>query len=252
MLVAVPAGVAIGLVMGLVGAGGSILAVPVLVYLLGESPHAATTGALVVVLATSTAGAIARARGGERPRLPLAFGFATAAWPAALVGTAVNRALPDRALLGGFAVVLLVAAVATTRVRPVPRPAGRSRGDAVRLILAGLGVGALTGVFGVGGGFLIVPALIVALGLPTAEAMSTSLVVIALTSAVALLAHGGGGGDVPDWSAVLPLAAIAALGATIGAHVAGRIAPEALRTAFAALVVCVACALAASAIVPSF
>ncbi len=251
MLVALPAGVAIGLVMGLVGAGGSILAVPVLVYLLGEDAHTATAGALVIVLATSTVGALARARGGERPRLGLALAFAAAAWPGAIAGAVANRALPDRALLGGFALVLLAAAAATSRLRVAPPASPRplARDAVARLVLAGLGVGVLTGVFGVGGGFLIVPALVVVLGLPTAQAMTTSLVVIALTSTVALGAHTGGGG--PDWLAVAPLAALAAAGAAAGARVAGRLSPGVLRAAFSVLVVVVATGLGAAAVAPS-
>lgn len=234
-LLAVVFGLAIGLLLGLVGGGGSILAVPALVYGIGQDVKTATTTSLLVVGATALAGSLAHARGGHVGwRCALAFSAIGGA--GSFAGTALNRNLDGRAILLLFALVLLAAAAAMLRKRPV----GGRRPPAgwLRVVPVALGVGALTGFFGVGGGFVIVPALVLLIGMPMELAVGTSLLVIALTSAVALSAHLASG-DV-EWPVAATMTASAVGGAVAGSHVGGHVPQERLRQMFAALVAAIA------------
>ena len=188
-------GVVVGLALGLVGGGGSILTVPILVYALGESVHLATGTSLAIVGANALIGAWDHARAG-RVRLRTALIFGGAGIFGAFAGTYLNHLASGRIILLGFAVLMLAAAVAMARVRLGDRQ-GRATLTSVspRVVGAGLAVGVLTGFFGVGGGFLIVPALVLVLGLPMRAAVGTSLLVIAINSAAALLGHLHGGVD---------------------------------------------------------
>jgi uncharacterized membrane protein YfcA len=239
-LLALPFGVAIGLSLGLVGGGGSILAVPVLVYVLGEPVKAATTESLLIVGATALLGALDHARAGRvRWRIALAFGGAGAV--GSLAGTALNRLVGSRALLLAFAVLLLAAAVAMVRGRGEPRRPERSaRGRHLwlRIAPAGLATGVLTGFFGVGGGFVVVPALTLLLALPLRAAVGTSLAVIAITSAAALAAHLSSGSI--DWTVAGAFTAAAVAGALVGSRLGGRVRVHRLAQGFAALVVVLA------------
>lgn len=248
-LLAVPFGVAIGLLLGIVGGGGSILAVPVLVYVLGEPVRRATTESLLIVGVTALVGAVAAARAG-RVHVRVALAFAAAGAVAAVAGTALNRLVDPRAILVGFGLLLLAAAYAMLRAAPtrVPVFAGVHAAWA-RVAAAGAATGLLTGFFGVGGGFVIVPALALVLGLPMAAAVGTSLLVIALTSAVALSAHLASGSiDVP-LSAAFTVAASA--GALAGTRLHGRLPEQRLRRLFALLLVAVAAFLLARNAAPS-
>jgi uncharacterized membrane protein YfcA len=235
-LLALPFGLAIGLLLGLVGGGGSILAVPVLVYVLGEPVERAVTESLLIVGVTALVGAVAAARSG-RVQWRLGIAFAAAGALAAVAGTALNGLAGSRAILIGFAVLLLAAAYGMAR-RPSPGPAGSERVPWRRVPAAGAGAGLLTGFFGVGGGFVIVPALTLAVGLGMPAAVGTSLLVIALTSAAAFAAHLAGGGIDVALSAVFTSAAVA--GAAAGTLLHGRAPEETLRRLFAALLVAVA------------
>ncbi len=188
-------GVVVGLALGLVGGGGSILTVPILVYALGESVHLATGTSLAIVGANALIGAWDHARAG-RVRLRTALIFGGAGIFGAFAGTYLNHLASGRIILLGFAVLMLAAAVAMARVHLGDRQ-GRATLTSVspRVVGAGLAVGVLTGFFGVGGGFLIVPALVLVLGLPMRAAVGTSLLVIAINSAAALLGHLHGGVD---------------------------------------------------------
>jgi len=239
-LLALPFGLAIGVSLGLVGGGGSILAVPVLVYVLGEPVKEATTASLAIVGTTALVGAADHVRGGGvRVRVALAFGAAGAL--GALAGTALNRVASGSSILIAFAVVMLAAAYALIRGR------GEGRGDeaeargrtlALRVIPAGIGIGVLTGFFGVGGGFVIVPALVLLLGLPMTVAIGTSLLVIALTSASALVAHLATGSV--DWAVVASFTAAAIAGEIAGSRVGSRLSSARLTQVFAVLIVGVA------------
>jgi uncharacterized membrane protein YfcA len=249
-LAAIPFGLAIGLSLGMLGGGGSVLAVPVLVYVLGQSVHAATTASLVVVTSGALAGGLAHARE-RRVCWRHATAFMAAALPGVAAGTALGDAVSGATLLGAFAVVMLGAAAATWR-KAAAEPSGAAAARPscpplrpARDVAAGLAVGALTGFFGVGGGFLIVPTLAIALALSMRLAVGTSLVIITATSVMALVAHlvAGRGLDV-GVTAAMTAACVA--GALAGARLAGRVAPQRLAQGFAILVVAVAGYLIAS------
>lgn len=230
-LLAAAFGLAIGLLLGLVGGGGSILAVPALVYGLGQDVKTATTTSLLVVGATALAGSFAHAREGH-VGWRCALLFSAVGGAGSFVGTALNRTLDGELILVLFALVLLAAAAAMLRHRP--GSATRRSASWRKVVPVALGVGALTGFFGVGGGFLIVPALVLLIGMPIELAVGTSLLVIALTSAIALSAHLASG-DI-DWPLAAAMTASAILGALAGSHAGGHVPQERLRQGFAGLV----------------
>ena len=234
-LLAVPIGLAIGLLLGLVGGGGSILAVPALVYGLGQDVKTATTTSLLVVGATALAGSLAHARGGH-VGWRCALVFSAIGGLGSFAGTALNRSLDGQVILILFALVLLAAAAAMLHYRPPNE--SRPRASWLKVVPVALGVGALTGFFGVGGGFLVVPALVVLIGMPMELAVGTSLLVIALTCAVALSAHLASG-DV-EWPVAATMTASAVGGAVAGSRLGGQVPQERLRQGFAGLVVGIA------------
>lgn len=251
ILEAIPFGLAIGLAVGALGGGGSVLAVPVLVYVLGQDVHEATTASLLVVIAGAAAGSLAHHRVG-RVCWRHAATFSAAAVPGVVAGTAAGDALSDSVLVAAFAGVMLVAAAGTWRraARETDLP-GRSVGacpplHAWRDIAAGVGIGFATGFFGVGGGFLIVPTLAVALAFSLRLAVATSLAIITITSALGIAAHLAAGRAV-DVRVTLAMAAACAAGAYAGGRLAPRIPQRTLGRAFAALVVAVAGYLVVSA-----
>ncbi len=250
MLLAAPVGLVIGLVLGALGGGGSVLTVPALVYLLGQDPHAATTGSLLVVGVSAVAGVAAHARaGGVRFGQGLVFGVIGAA--GAYLGSTMSLRLDPALLLTLFAALLLVVASAmlvgqrrSQRSRPTaPDPAGPTvrwgPGRLLRVVVAASVVGLLTGIFGVGGGFVVVPALVLALDFPMRLAVGTSLLVIAVNSATALttrLAQPIG----LDWGLLAVFTSVAVVGTVVGSRLGNRIRPERLTTAFSVLLVAVA------------
>lgn len=254
MLVAAAlAGLLIGLALGLLGAGGSILAVPALVYAAGQPLASAIPASLLIVGVSSAAAVIPRLRAGT-VRWPVALVFGAAGVPAAFAGTALGRLVPPRFLLLGFAVLMAVVAVRMLR-EPTGTGAAACRTSGGRVnwraclpkaLAAGLVVGLLTGLFGVGGGFLIVPALTLLLGLDAGEAVATSLVIIVLNSAAGLAAHA----DAPlDWTTTGVFGAAAVLTALAGGRLARRLPARTVRRGFAYLVLVIAAAIAVTAIV---
>ncbi len=337
VLLALVAGAVVGLALGGLGGGGSMLAVPALIYLIGLTPGTATTASLLIVAVTSLTGLLAHARAGRvRWREGLLFG--AAGLPLAALGGALSRHLPGPALTAAFALLAGLASwrmlaggrrtggapgvdgggggaepvqsqqpahgsaaaerpgparasvpvpapapapapapggpvVATSTVTtattaaatasvstemvpagmnpgpcplpepsrpaaPLPAPA-RVPASARRSALAGAGLGAATGVLGVGGGFLAVPALVSFLAFPMAEAIGTSLLVITLNSLAALLPRLGGAAEIP-WSTVGPFAAAAVLGAWDGKRLAAKLSGRTLQRLFAGALLAVA------------
>ncbi|HUJ05876.1 MAG TPA: sulfite exporter TauE/SafE family protein [Streptosporangiaceae bacterium] len=259
---AVIAGLLIGLTLGALGGGGSILAVPALVYLLGESPHQAVSASLLVVGVSAVFGAIAHARAG-RVRLKEGAAFGLLGIAGSYAGSRVSAAVPAQILLAGFGLLMLVVAVAMIARRRSgnwagphadSRPSGpnggpREAGDVpaaggrhpVLIGAAATGVGLVTGFFGVGGGFVIVPALVLMLGFDMPAAAGTSLMVIAIDSGAALAARASHGGLVLDWATVGVFAAAVMAGTLAGGRAAGRARPAFLSAAFSVVVVVVAC-----------
>ena len=238
-------GLAIGGALGALGGGGSILAVPALVYGLGMPVRQAIPSLLVVGL-TAAGAAAARVRVGT-VWFRTAAVFAAAGIGGSFVGAWVNHRLDEGLVLGGLAVVMVVASIGmwrrAGRPEPDPTPGAVTRAaDRVaahtspKVIVAGLGLGVMTGLFGVGGGFLAVPVMALVLDLPTPVAIGTSLVVIAVNASAGLVAHLGLGPiDVP----VALAFAAAVLGALGGQCLASRLSSGALGRAFAVFVMLV-------------
>ena len=245
VLLAIAAGLLIGLSLGALGGGGSILTVPALVYLLGQSPHQATTASLIVVGIAAIVGAITHARAG-RARLRTGAIFGALGVAGSYAGSRASAAVPANLLLAGFGVLMLtVAATMILRRRAPGRPGtgSHSRSGARHVIVitaAATGVGLVTGFFGVGGGFVVVPALVLALGFDMPTAAGTSLVVIAVDSAAALAARAGHAVFSLDWALVAAFIGAAVLGTLAGTRLAGRVNPQRLSAAFTLLIVVVA------------
>lgn len=229
-------GAMIGLLLGLVGGGGSILTVPILVYLLGEGVHDATATALVIVGVTAVVGLAPHARGG-RVATGTALVFGGAGIGGAFAGAFLNELVSGPVILLLFGGLMLVVAGRMYLARnPAPRSAYELVPRALdwRALACGLGVGVLTGFFGVGGGFLIVPALVLVLGFPMRLAVGTSLAIIAINSAAGVVAHLGSGGI--DLRLAFLFIVGGFVGATVGGRLAGRVDEARLSRGFAVLV----------------
>jgi hypothetical protein len=234
---AIGLGLAIGLIVGGVGGGGAILALPVLVYVLGEEVGPASTAALIVVAIAAAVGAGSLALRGH-VCWRLALGFSAPAAAGSLLGAIANGAVAARALVLAFVPVMLVAAAATWQrasAEPENGDEGCPPASPGRLWPAGLGVGLLTGFFGVGGGFMIMPVLTSWLGMGFRRAIATSLVIITLTGVAALVSHLVAGA-VPDVGLTAALAGGTAAGALAGTIVGQRLPKAALGRAFAVVV----------------
>lgn len=249
-------GLVIGLTLGALGGGGSILTVPALVYLLGQSGQSASTASLVIVGTTSLIGMISYARD-RRVHWLAGLTFGAAGIASSYLGTRANRQVPESVLLTSFAALMVAVGVLmllksrrhrSTRTGsgdgdhpPASQPKSPTRwrtSAVVHLIAAGLVVGFLTGFLGVGGGFLIVPALTMALDMPMVTAVGTSLLVIAINSAMALTArlqH-----PALDWSVIVPVTVAAVFASLVGKLIGTRIPSRILTRSFAVLVIAVA------------
>lgn len=287
LLLALPAGALIGLSLGALGGGGSILTVPALVYLLGLSAHQATTGSLIIVGVTALAGMVAHLRAGHvQVRSGIIFGVLGAG--GAYAGSVLSASVNPHVLLAAFSVLIAIAAVSMLHrqrrpkgapngpsepspadggaplpadggaplpvgiegarggvaVRELPaRTATRTRAapavSPVRIFTAATIVGLVTGFFGVGGGFVVVPALVLALGFDMPTAVGTSLLVIAINSASSLLSRVGSEASIN--LTLLGLFTAAAIAGTIfGSRIASKVKPERLVSAFALLLIAVA------------
>jgi len=237
MLLAVPLGLAIGLVVGSVGGGGAILALPVLVYVLGEGVNQASTASLIVVALAAGLGGGALARHGH-VCWRIALSFAAAAAVGAVGGTAAGAAVTAKTLILAFVPVMLGAAAATWRRAGVSGDDDESGCPESRLgaiTFAGVAVGLLTGFFGVGGGFVIVPALTVGLGMPMRYAIASSLAIITLTALAALASHLAAGVEL-DIPITALLAGSTAAGALLGTSLGRQVPQQVLARAFAVVV----------------
>jgi uncharacterized protein len=239
----IPVGIVIGILLGSVGGGGSLVAVPALVYIGGQSVRGAQAGALVVVIVAAAIGLASYLRRGDvRWRAGLAFGAAVAV--SSFAGSLLSRELDPNLLLLAFSPVMVAGAIAMIGERERsesnfrPWRHGVSYGSATRVTSLGLATGWLTGLFGVGGGFVIVPVLVLGLGFAVIEAVGTSLLVIIIGSAIAL-ADRLHGGDV-EWSVVAPFAIAAVVGVVLGSALGERISSRVLTRWFALLVVATA------------
>jgi len=242
MAIAVVLGLLIGVLLGLLGGGGSILAVPALVYGASMPLSAAIPSSLIVVGISSAASLLTRLK---QVQWRLAGVFAGTGAAAAFAGAAVNRRLQPTVVMLGFAALMVVVGIQMLRERgeiggACSLPAGgiNWRSCLPKAISAGLGVGFLTGLFGVGGGFLIIPVLVVLLGLPMATAAATSLVVISVNSAAGFLAHLGP--VAIDYRVTTAFTVAAIVGSLLAGRAAAPLPAARLRRWFAYLVLAVA------------
>jgi uncharacterized membrane protein YfcA len=226
------AGAFIGLMLGVLGAGGAIFTAPLLMFVFDVPPREATTVSLVVVLLAAASGLVGH-RGSRTVQWREGAIFGAVGTVAAAAGSWLATVLPDRVLTAGFSLLLLVAALAMVR-QPKASDVRGPRKSLLVVAAAALGVGLVTGFFGVGGGFVIVPALVLVLGFGIREATATGLLVIAVNATAALAVRGP---EYLDWAIALPMALGAAAGSFGGARIAHRLPRERLRQAFAAVMV---------------
>ncbi len=227
---------AIGVSLGLLGSGGSILTVPILVYLVGQPEKLAIAGSLAIVGAVALAGALPAAARGQLDYRSVGW-FGLPGMAGTLAGSWFAQLLPGLLQLTVFALVMLVAAVRMARPAAAQAPAPSSR---TRLVSQGLAVGALTGIVGIGGGFLILPALVLLGGLSMHRAIGTSLAIIALNAGTGFAKHAWTltqSGQALDWQIIGLFTAIGAAGSLAGQRLAGRLPQQTLRRAFALLLV---------------
>lgn len=224
----------IGLSLGLLGSGGSILTVPVLVYLVGESGKLAIVESLAIVGLIALMGVLPYLkRRCIDSRAVLLFGV-----PGLLgtsLGTLLSHRMPAALQLLIFAVVMLIAAV--RMFSPMPDQASVEPRAWWQVALVGLGVGVLTGVVGVGGGFLILPALVLLLGLSMARSVGTSLAIIAMNSALGFSLHVLTPHTSLHWPVIGLIAGIGILGSLVGSQLSSLFSPLALRRSFAGFLV---------------
>ncbi|WP_327130462.1 sulfite exporter TauE/SafE family protein [Streptomyces sp. NBC_01343] len=236
LILALAAGAVIGLALGALGGGGSVLAVPALIYLLGFTPAAATTASLIIVAATSATALYAHATSGN-VRWKTGVLFAAAGIVPAIAAATLATRLPEAVLTAAFAAI---AALAALRMLKPPHPERQPRPvRPARAAGAGAGLGAVTGFLGVGGGFLAVPALVGVLGLRMRAAVGTSLLVITLNSLAALAARAGTSTPL-DWAVIAPFTGAAILGAWDGKRLASKISGPTLQRIFAIVLLAVA------------
>lgn len=258
---AVAAGGLVGLSLGLTGGGGAIFAVPLLVYWLGVDPKTAVSISLVTVAVTALVGAVERWRYGQ-VEMPTGLLFASAGMVAAPLGGWLGTLVPASVLLVAFALLMLVIAfrmwnkAGDTSERASPAAIDPGSGPACRrdpegklrmtsrcatvLTMVGLSVGILSGLFGVGGGFLIVPALVTFASMGVPRAVGTSLLVMTLVGAAAVASQIAVGRTIPP-DVTLGFVAGSIPGLFIGSFIGRRLTGPLLARIFAVAIVCVAC-----------
>lgn len=265
-LIAIALGLLVGLSLGALGGGGSTLAVPILVFVAGLQAQDATTASLLVVGVASAFGVVGHHRAGN-VRLGAGIAFGAAGIVGARIGTLVNRSVDEQVLLLAFSALIVFVAARMFRSANGPRGQGSvdpvlidvggasgavatrervtqhvaldvSVASIAKLAAAATAVGLLTGMFGVGGGFAVVPALTLLLGFPTRVAIGTSLVVIVINAGMALAMRAGDLGF--DWGIVVPFLLTVSVGVIVGSRVASRIDADRLTRAFALMLFAVA------------
>ena len=231
-------GFGVGVSLGLLGGGGSILTVPALVYLVGQSPQAAVTTSLAIVGTNSLLGAAFHHRQGSLNwRVALVFGGA--GMLVAYLAASLSKHFPPAALMVAFAaLMLLIGWIMVFQRERSTILDGQSLRSWPVVAAGGAGVGLLTGLLGVGGGFLIVPALVMLVGLPMYQAVGTSLAIIAANSFAGLLGHMRGG--LLDLSLTLIFVAAGLVGTFAGARLAHYLPSPRLKQAFALFVIILA------------
>ena len=235
ILGALLAGAFIGSVLGFVGAGGAMLSVPILIYIFSFTPHHATTAALAVVFLAALSGAIAKMRAHE-----VLYRDAFAIWGIGLITNlgfaSISDKFPEKFITTGFAVVLFVAGASMLRK---PFTEVEKRMPVPALILISLLIGSMTGLFGIGGGFLAIPVLVLFFGTPQNIAAGTSLLIIAINSLTAFIGHHAIWGEI-DWNIPILMALSAVIIANTASRLASKSSSVTLKKYFAILLFAVA------------
>ena len=229
-LLAAGSGALVGFVLGLIGGGGSILAVPLLIYVVGvASPHVAIGTSAVAVAASAAANLAGHARAGN-VKWPCALVFAAAGVLGAALGSHVGKAIDGQKLLLLFGLLMIViAALMLLRRRAAGNPGVRLTTASApqllpRLLAYGAGVGTLSGFFGIGGGFLVVPGLLASTDMPLLSAIGSSLVAVTafgITTAASYALSG-----FIDWRLVAFFIGGGVVGGLLGSRLAGLLAPR--------------------------
>lgn len=236
--------VVMGFTLGLLGGGGSILTVPILVYVLGVNPVLSTAYSLFVVGSTAVVGGwrkhvqnLVAWKPGLIFALPslvsvfLTRYYLVPAIPEVLISLGSFTLTKNIAIMIFFGVVMLLASYSMIRKRPISTQQKDNRYNYPIILLEGAVVGLITGLVGAGGGFLIVPALVLMVGLPIKKAVGTSLVIIAIKSLIGFLGDVGSGQPI-DWGFLLWFTAFSIVGMLLGNLATRYIAPEKLKTGF--------------------
>ena len=229
------AGGFIGAVLGFIGAGGAMLSVPILLYIFGFTPQAATTAAIAVVLTAAISGLLPKIKSKE-----VLFKEAAVIWALGLVTnlgfSLIAHRISDSVLTTGFALVLLSAGTAML-IKPV---AGTEKKIPIFwLVVMSLVIGSMTGLFGIGGGFLAVPVLVLFFNVPQGKAAGTSLAIIAINSITAFFGHYQSWSDV-TWTVPIAMSIAAVIVARIASIKSGQMNQAILRKAFAGLLYSIA------------
>lgn len=246
LLIAAVVGVVIGGLLGALGAGGSIISIPALIYVLGQDPMSATTASLVIVSITAGTAAVSYYRHGDLD-VRTALVMVAAGIPGTYIGSLLAAKARDEVLLSALSVLLVLVGVLMVRGALNGKKSGGKKSAAARasaakwlpLIATGLGIGLLTGFFGVGAGFAIVPALTLLLGFNTKTAVGTSLVVIALNSLVTFTGRVSTGASL-DWAMVAAFTACSVVGSLVGAKVASNVSERHLKISFGVMLLLIA------------
>ena len=230
------AGTFIGSVLGFIGAGGAMLSVPILIYGFDFNPKSATVAALLIVFSAALSGAYPKYRRGK-----VLIKDALVIWALALTtnigGALLAKHLSDRAITIGFAFILIVAATSML-IGPVSN-GNEKRIPLIVLIVISLIIGAMTGIFGVGGGFLAIPILVLFFHVSLEKASGTSLLIIALNCSTALITHHGEWRLI-NWQVPIYMAISAVFVSTFASHQSSKVPSHILRKAFSALLYVIA------------
>ncbi len=230
-LLAILSGLFIGSVLGFVGAGGALVSVPILLYIFHFTPTQATTAALAIVFLAALSGALPKMRTHE-----VLYREAFSIWGIGLItnigGATLSRHLPNSVITSGFALILVIAGIATLR-GPVKADAEKRMPLGI-LILISLVIGSMTGIFGVGGGFLAIPVLVLFYNTPQNKAAGTSLLIISINSLTSFLGHHGVWHEV-KWGIPVGIGAVAVTVSLIASHNTKRVPVLLLRRLFSYL-----------------
>jgi len=233
---AILSGLFIGSVLGFVGAGGAMLSVPILLYIFHFTPIHATTAALAIVFLAAFSGVIPKYRKGEvlirDAILVWAFGLTTN------LGTAIlAKHLPNSFITSGFAIILVSAGISMLRAPAVNRT--ERKVPIINLIFISLGIGCITGIFGVGGGFIMIPVLVIGFNISQVKAAVTSLLIIALNCLTSFLGHQSIWHQI-HWRIPIEMAIAAVVVSTFASNYAGRAPQKTLRKSLAYLLFLIA------------